>query len=742
MFFLAALFTITTGIQSQPCMGAPQGDIPVCKLVKDSKGTPRLSVNGKIVSPDFFFGNNQVAEHKVIFDEIDKAAKTDVNYVQMIIDLPWAGTTNKVLDDVVKANPNAMICPWIYLHPPKSWIDAHPNEITKIEGGKIFPDNNLPSLASDVFIKDCKKQLEQLINSIQTGPHKNRIMGYIILYLSGGEWFYTGAESHYFDYSEVNRLHFVDWSKTKYKNKISNLNAAWKKNYKAFNEIQIPVPAELEAGDDGLFRNPSLRRAEADYLYYFNDLEANRVIEIADTIKAASFHKSLVGFYYGYQLELISNCYTKGVGNGGHMGLRKVLASPNIDLLCSPVSYLDRQPGHPNGMMSIVDSVTLAGKIYQEQDDARTWLIKPPSEFEASLTFPTEWDSLQCLRRNYGNVVGHNQSMLWFDLTAGGNMNAESIWKNNKILIDTYKDSIENQQPTVPQVALIYNDDYYQYLKADCLALTKFNGFIQRGIFQSLGAQVGYYFIQDLPKIPSSVKLYVFVNTVNIDAKKKALIDGIKKENKTLLWLYAPGYSTEKDLSLANMREITGFNFGKQDSPITPFITVASNSNPICQGIAGKSFGSISGVTPNAIAPTFYGKGSDGSITLGNYDQGNRQPALLLKEFPTWRSIFCGAPILSVPVLRSICRYAGAPLLVDPDNMLTEDAVTYNGRYLYVYARTHAGERTFRVPEGAVTVVDVLTGKQLGSNVTSWKADFKQNEQKIFKVVPASSARK
>ena len=707
-------------------------DIPICKVIKDSKGTPRLSVNGKIVPSEFFFGNNQMPDRKVIFEEMAKAAKVDVNYIQVIMYPPWSNNSEDILAPIIKANPKALICPWIYLAPPKSWIDAHGDQMIRTETGAVAPECIFPSLASDLFINDFKKQLELFIRSIHDGPYRSRIMGYIILYLNTGEWFYPYCHTYYYDYSEVNRSRFANWAKAKYGKKIAAVNAAWKKNYKSFNDIKIPIPRELEEGNDGVFRNPSLHRAASDYSFYFNDLTASRITEIAAKIKSLTQNKSLAGFYYGYQLEMISNVGAKGMGNTGHMALRKILASPDVDLICSPCSYLNRQPGHAIGMMTIADSISLAGKIYQEQDDSSTWLWTPvPTGPEVGLYYPTEWDTMQCLRRNYGNVIGHNQSMLWFDLMANGNFNADSIWENHRIIRDTYKDSIEKEQPTIPQVALIYDQETYLCLKADSFALCDPNGSLQRGCFQALGSQVGYYFIQDLPKIPSSVKLYVFVNTFSIDARKKALIDGIKKDNKTLLWLYAPGYATENDLSLANMNEITGFNFAKQDSPINPSITVASGSNPICQGIAGKSFGS----TASPIAPTFYGAGSDGSAVLGNYD-GTKKPALLVKEFPSWRSVFCGAPILSVPVLRSICRYAGAPLLVDPDNMLTEDVVNYNGRYLYVYARTHAGERTFRVPEGAVTVTDVMTGTRLGSNVTSWKSVFKENEQKIFKVEP------
>ena len=702
-------------------MASTRNDIPDCKLIKDAKGTPRLTIDGVTKAPLFFMGNNQAGISPVIFDEMTKAATADVNFIQIIMNLPWNGISNNVLEQVIQANPKAMLFPRLFLYPPQSWIDAHPDQIMKNDSGET---PNFPSLASDLFFNECKSKLDLLIRYIHNSPYKNRFMGYHLGYLYGGEWYYTDP---HLDYSEINRQKFAQWTAAKY-GTIGPLNTAWNKTYGSFNEIQIPPAAEIEIGDDGLFRNPSIHRAIIDYYDYFNNLSAVRLTELADYIKSLTHNKSLVGFFYGYQLELIPTFSIIGLGASGHMGLRQLLASPNVDFICSPFSYYDRQPGRPNGMTSIVDSVTAAGKIFLEEDDSRTWLW---TGADASLYLPTEWDTLQCLRRNLGNVVGHNQAIWWMDLVDNGNFNAQSIWDSNKISIDTYKDSIANQQPTTPQVALIYDQECYLYLKAKSFPLNYPKSFLQRSVFQSLGAQVGYYYIQDLPKIPSSVKLYVFVDAFQIDAEKKALIDAIKKNNNTLLWMYAPGYVTENNFSTTSMQQITGFNLGKQDSPILTAITITSSSHSICQGIIGHTFGAF-----DSIAPTFYGAGSDGSVILGNYSNGSSQPALLLKEFPAWRSIFCGAPILSVPVLRSICRYAGAPLLVDPDNMFTEDAVTYNGRYLYVYARTHAGMRTLHVPGDPVTVVDMLTGIQLISKATSWNVNFDLNEQKIFKLIP------
>ena len=221
--------------------GAIRSDIPDCKLVKDSKGTPRLSMNGVIREPSFFFGPNG---NYLVMDEMAKAAKANVNLIQIIMDVPWNGMSNGILEQVLKANPNAMICPWLNIGPPKAWIDAHPDQIMKTESNAVSPSGNSPSLASDLFFNDFKDQLDIYIRYIHNSPYKDKIMGYILLY---GEWFYPDTHLYYFDYSEVNRQKFSQWAQGKY-GTIGALNSAWNKSYGSFNDVQIPPSGGTRSG--------------------------------------------------------------------------------------------------------------------------------------------------------------------------------------------------------------------------------------------------------------------------------------------------------------------------------------------------------------------------------------------------------------------------------------------------------------------------------------------------------------
>lgn len=705
-------------------LGPARGDLPLCQLRKDEQGTPRLWIDGQLRTPVLFFGNHG---SPVIYDEITKAASAETNIVQIPMSLPWAGTSTGMITQTLRANPKALILPRVFLHAPQGWLERHPDQVILNEERKSTPANLYPSMASDLFFTEVGQQFELLIRFLQNSPYRDRIIGYHPDYLAEC-FFYYEMNTHYFDYSEVNRQKFTQWLSAKY-NEVGKLNHEWKKQYASFADAQIPAPADWEAGDDGLFRDPANPRAVAvaDYQTYFNNLTAERLIELAELIKRLTARRSLVAYFYGMQNEFVINGDHHGIGHSGHLGMRRVLASPDIDLICAPISYHDRAPGGAPNMMGIVDSVTLAGKMYLEEDDSRTWLWKdpPPPPYWA---YGDEWNTMQCLRRNFGNVLAHNQAIWWMDLCSNGNYNSKAIWENNRKLAATYKDSIQAGLPTRPQVALIYDEDAFFWLRANVHCLTSPNLVLQRSIFQSCGAQVGYYYIEDLDKIPDSVRLIIFVNAFHMNEQEEARINAMKNRGRTLLWLYAPGYVGARDLSLGRVERITGFRLEKSNIDIHPDIWIPPSSHAITQTLAGHLFGSAQSYgETEPFSPTFFGTpATSDSLVLGTY-VANGKPALLFKEQPGWNSIFCGAPMLSVPILRAICRQAGVALLVDGDDLKTEDAISYNGRYLCVYARGRGGQRSFQLPGEKIPNggFEKFTGKLPASGDGRWVSPSK-----------------
>ena len=344
-------------------------------------------------------------------------------------------------------------------------------------------------------------------------------------------------------------------------------------------------------------------------------------------------------------------------------------------------------------MMGMVDSVVQAGKIWMQEDDMRTYLW---ANAEPSLFLNTEADTLTAIRRDFGNVLAHNQGTWWMDLNGNGNFNGQSMWDNITTCVASYNDSIATSQTVQPQIALIYDEDSPFWLKSDSYNVSWANGYDQRSVFQSCGAQVGYYHIQDIPNLPSSVKLLVFVNTWRLSNSETTTINNAKTGNRTFLWLFAPGYATENALSLTAMNNITGFTLAKYATATAPRISVANSGYPITNGISGTLFGDAT-----AISPTFYVNGGT-YVNLGVYNGTNRV-GFALQYNNGWRSIFCGATELSIPVLRAVARDSGVNLLDCSDDLSTiVDSVNYNGRYLYLYGKATPWNRWLSLPNEEV----------------------------------------
>lgn len=105
------------------------------------------------------------------------------------------------------------------------------------------------------------------------------------------------------------------------------------------------------------------------------DKMAETVLNFAKVIKeATASNPKLSVTFYGYGLEHAGTCFLSPAMTG-HCATRKVLNSPYIDVLSSPVWYTDRGLGGVRTPQSPAESVTLAKKLWCDEDDNRTYLI-------------------------------------------------------------------------------------------------------------------------------------------------------------------------------------------------------------------------------------------------------------------------------------------------------------------------------------------------------------------------------
>ena len=298
-------------------------------------------------TPAFFFGVCTA----VLSDEISKAASAGVNLVSVEDTLPWSGSNTGIIQQVLEANPNAKILLRVNISPPSSYIAARSYPYALNDSGTSGTSPNI-SLASDTYIADVKKGIENMIRYFENSSVKDAIIGYHLAYQSGGEWFYNDTDTALWDYSSVNVTRFQSWCTAKY-GTIAALNTAWGTAYGSFANVAIPTRAQQQAATDGVFRSPAAGASgnmrAIDYDEYHNKMTADRILEVNQVVKDFTTSRALTAAFFGYHNELTINGSHLGTPHLGHLGFRQVLASNAVDMITAPFSYADRGKGGSGG---------------------------------------------------------------------------------------------------------------------------------------------------------------------------------------------------------------------------------------------------------------------------------------------------------------------------------------------------------------------------------------------------------
>jgi len=627
-------------------------------------------------------------------------------------------TLGKRLQHVIDADPQAYFHLRVHLEMPEWWQAAYPQECELLSDGRRM----CQSFASTVWRQQAKDFLKALISQVESAGLAERVVAYQCGAGGTGEWVKgPGAMGLVCgDYSQPMQEHFQAWLRRRYQDDPAALRRSWNDPLVTFETAQVP-PADAQVmTTQYTFRNPRQEGQVIDYYRCLAELCGDLVIDFCTTVKEASQGKALAGAFYGYLMELGWNAGFFGEGldseystyqRSGHLGLKKVLASPNVDFLVSPYSYGFRGIGGDGPAMPPSESMRLHGKLYIYEDDSRTHLTlhDHPNYGKAD----TLEDSLAILKRNLAYVVTHGQGIWWL---AGGSPQNPHIELSQQPAFQTLIKRFQqigsfalhlDRQPQA-EVAVLLDDEsfYYEWIK---------NSLDLPLIFQQrlwglahLGAPFDVYLLEDfLSGGLKPYKLYVFLNTFRLDQRRRdQLKREIRQENRVALWIYAPGYIDE-DPSLANMQDLTGIRFGSGDHPWGPLVNLIDFNHPITQNLPQD----LSWGTNSLLGPVFHVT-DQGVKVLGNvvYSQGRCRPGFVVKEFPTWKSLYSAAPNLPAAVLRGIARYAGVHIYNEGGD------VTYVTPNLLAIHTAGGGPRHIRLPQAVQQVLDLFAGQVIAQD--------------------------
>ena len=734
---IIASFAVAVGLTLLPCSLWGAG---LTSEVKILNGMPALYVNGKLTSQVL------AAPYPPGLSDFTDFLQAGISIFDIYLRFDWSGPeqydfkrVDEKLDTYLKLEPKALFLPRVLLTPGPWWCKEFPSEITMRDDGSpagMFGAPCHPSLASEKYREHSHKAMIAFLNHVED-KYGDHIVGYQAGNGFGGEWltfnsFWEvrpgappptkfGVE----DYSPPAQAGFRRWLKEKY-GTVEELRRAWRDPKVTFETATPPNEVERYSSTHGIFFDPGVSQRVPDYFTFFNDIVADVLLENCRWIKEITNRKKIVGAFYGY---LWCNFPNLSVVHSGHLGLAKVLRSPDVDFLASPYTYDNKQIGGPNNSQTLPEAVALHGKLYFNEVDTETHLHQRQWRWGNSLNNPKNWEETKgLLTRDYGYALSKGFGMWWTDLH-GGTFHDDQIIRLLGDLKKVDEKYLEADKRSNADIAVVLDEASFTYF-GDGEPL--FNALLtaqKQWELGFIGAPWDPCLLTDManPKL-RDYKLYIFLNTFRVTPEQRAAIHArLKRNGATVVWVYAPGYIGEK-LSVDYMQDLTGIRLAESDSAGELHVDITAYDHAYTKSLPnGFAYGSDVNVAniirwydhqiylkdprdPSLqrdlpgfrINPRFWSDEPEAKV-LGRL-AGLDKPGLVVKKQPGWTSVYSSAPVLPATLLRNIARAAGCHIYSEAN-----DVVYANRNFLCIYA-PGGGTRTIRLPEES-RVVDLLENR-------------------------------
>ena len=608
----------------------------------------------------------------------------------------------------LNANPNALLLPRIGVYAPDWWLKAHPGEAmawdARGSNGPMF------SVASSLWRQEAAKHLATLITHLEEkfGEH---MAGYHICGQNTAEWFYYGTwDPQLNGYAECDGRAFREWLAGRYRHDDA-LRAAWHDPKASLATATVPSPAQRSAAPAGMLRDSATEQPVIDFSEFQQESMASCVTELAHVVREASHGRKLVVFFYGYVFEF------SGVKNGpatsGHYALRRVLNCPDIDVLCSPISYFDRGLGGNASSMTAAESVALAGKMWLAEDDTATYLSL--NDFPGSTErVDTVEKTNEELVRNTAQCALRNFATWWMDLGAVGWFNDPRLWEEMARIGALDRPLLEHPTPFRPEVAAVIDESsLIRVASGGHIASWRAAGQARQALGR-MGCPFGQYLLDDVTAGKVPAKLYAFLTAWHLSPdQRRKLLEATR--GATRIWCYAPGYQEGDRTSLEAMRELTGFRVKRLSK-------VSAQAEPTD---AGRKLGLVGPVGFNQpIEPLFGVADATPEESLATYPDGST--AIALRRTADGVSLFVSPPGLTPELLRLAADQSKVHLFTR-----TNCNVYANGPFLLLHG-SQDGQLNIDIGKTAA-IHDVMTGREIGQG-PQWSLHLKKGETRVLRI--------
>ncbi len=469
-------------------------------------------------------------------NQIQLAAQAGINFVSFPVGLPWPepgqnadwNSVDVACRQVLKANPNALLIPRIPMDPPSWWCQTNPTDVMQWEDG-AHGDFAVP--ASLLYRREAAARLTALIEHLEAtfGDH---VAGYHPGGQNTAEWFYEGTWKQSLNgYAPADLTAWRAWLHQKYVSDAA-LQNAWHKTEITRLAAPVPTPQERHAAPNGILRDPQTEQHLIDWAQFQQEAMADCVLDLAHAARMASRGRKLVLFFYGYSFEFAP--VQNGPATSGHYALRRVLNSPNIDILCSPISYFDRALGGSAPTMTPAESIALAGKLYLREDDTHTYLASGDQPGSTDHVATIEETNAE-LSRNVAQEATRNFASWWMDLGSSGWFNDARMWQQMQRLNAIDEAFLQSPTPFTPEVAAVVDERAMARVAPGGNAVTGPGIYEARRALGRMGAPYGQYLLDDVLAGRVKAKLYVFLNAWDLSNDERTKLQKTLR-GATTIW--------------------------------------------------------------------------------------------------------------------------------------------------------------------------------------------------------------
>jgi hypothetical protein len=185
--------------------------------------------------------------------------------------------------------------------------------------------------------------------------------------------------------------------------------------------------------------------------------------------------------------------------------------------------------------------------------------------------------------------------------------------------------------------------------------------------------------------------MLVFLNAFKLTPQQRAKLDKLKRDNRTIVWMYAPGYIGDKRFSLDAVCQLTGFKVKTKDGDGRHLSYAVKSNDPLANKLE-PIVGLVEMKRSSCDYPASkYGRNWDiqrfwiekepSVVSLASYAEDDKI-SVGVKRFDNWTSVYAAVPSgFTAQMMNNLAKEAGIYVTSQPGL-----SVAVRGNFVSIHA--------------------------------------------------------